>query len=293
MGDEDFDEIRDELLEDIRTKSDRGDQLANEMLRALRWRAHPWRLPAGGTEASLSRLTTRAVKRWHAQHFRAPNMVLTMVGGIDRSTLEASLDWLDELSQEPLEPLVLPAPQPMLGAHRQLHGGHEQGVVRLAGIAPPLGHPDERALDIAVAILDGQGGRLFLTLREEQALAYDVWARMGLGVDGSTLSLGMGCPPGRVEEASQALRAALHQLATKPPRTDEMVRARNMLDGRRAIESQRSSHRASLLTSQAIFGVPLPAEAYREQLMHTSAGDVSRVIARCLEQGLFDIRVTP
>jgi zinc protease len=293
MGAEDFADVRDEMLDDLRTRNDRPSQLASETLRMLRWRGHPWRLPAGGTPASVNRLTTRGVRAWHEQHFRGPQLVVSIAGGVDPDEVHEALSWLDELPAEASQAPAVPEARPMFGATRQLTAGHEQAVVRVAGAGPALGEPADLHLHLAAAILDGQGGRLFLKLREDAGLVYDVWARQIPGQYGSTFSLGLECAPARCDEAADALHTHLHALASTPPSRDELRRAQNMLIGRRALDGQRASALALEEATRLLLGTPLPRKAQAEAIRAVTSEQVSNAVARVLERGLFDVRTTP
>lgn len=291
-GDE-FEHIREELLDDLRTLGDRPSQLATDLIRQRRWPGHPWRLPPSGTHASLGALSPQRVRKFHDQHFTGPNTVVVVSGGIDPDEVEAALAWLDDLPSEAVPLPARVATTPTLSGAQTIVGGHEQALVTLAGVGQCNQRPADRALELATAVLDGQGGRLFLRLREEAALAYDVWASSFEGVDGGTFSAGLAVDPERLDEAATRLRGELQRLADEPPTPEELRRATRMLSGRRALDAQRSLARASDLAQRELFGLPTLPETYRAHLEAVTAEQVSAAIRQVIEAGLLEVRVRP
>jgi zinc protease len=83
-------------------------------------------------------------------------------------------------------------------------------VSRIFVMVPPRGISltDERrfALDIIQAILAGQGGRLFLELRDKASLAYTVSPIHMNGVEGGYFGAYIGCSPEKGAKAVQMLK---------------------------------------------------------------------------------------
>ena len=85
-------------------------------------------------------------------------------------------------------PVTLP-PRPMPEARRRatrevvLEKKKNQAHVVYGFLALTIADPDLPALDVLTQILSGQGGRLFLELRDKQSLAYSVTAFDLEGVD--------------------------------------------------------------------------------------------------------------
>ncbi len=258
--------IHEELLEDLRTRADRPLQVASEhMWRAL-WPGHPWRLPLGGTEASLSRIGPAAVRRFHDSQFATSRLVIGVAGGVEPEAIEAMLaPWIAMLSSGSPAPVV-PCERPPLRGRRTLCAGREQAVVLCASRGVPVHHDDQVALRLATAVLASQGGRLFTELREERGLAYHVWCNHVTGLQGGVLTAGLATEPERAEQALRQLRATLQRFGAEGPTQAELDRARAMLVGQAAMSLQRASARASELASTTLLDLPYGVGAFRERL---------------------------
>ena len=108
----------------------------------------------------------------------------------------------------------------------------EQAQISLGLPALTSRHPDRHALGLLTAMLgDGMSSRLFLKVREELGLVYDIHASLALLRDSGALQVSMGVDPENVE---QALRATLGELARLRDGVseDELQRARRLAAGR-------------------------------------------------------------
>ena len=93
--------------------------------------------------------------------------------------------------------------------------------------------PDAPALEMLATILgDGSASRLFLEVREERGLVYDIGASAIDYKDAGALVISGGADPGRVTEALQLVTEALRRLAREAPSAAEIERARAYLAGR-------------------------------------------------------------
>jgi zinc protease len=288
---DDVERTREEMLDDLRTRQDRPSEVASDLSRALRWHGHPWRLAASGTEATVPRLTSRALRQWHDAQLGA-GMVISIVGGVRPDTVDRALAWLNDVP-EAVALDARPEAKPRLRGVHTLHAGHEQAHVWLTGTGIALGQHDRRGLELGAAMLDGQAGRMFLELRERRGLAYEIWASATEGLDGGTFRVGLATAPERVEEASAALRAVLASLVESAPTDEELERARRILGGRAALDGQRCASRAAALASHRLFGAPDPLPTYRARLGRITPDDVVREVRAMLDGGLAEIRVLP
>lgn len=293
LEDDDVAHMRDELLDELRTRLDRPSEVLSDLSRAVRWHGHPWRLPGSGTSNTVERITSKILRRWHDDHFHGKRMVLAITGGVDPEVVRDALAWLDDLPDAGPAVAARPAAKPRLGGQHLVHAGQEQAWISLVGPGVSMTEPARRGLQLAAAILDGQSGRLFLDLREKRALAYDVWASNTEGVDGGTFRVGVACDPARADEAARALRESLEALVSSPPSEAEVQRARRQLAGRQALEEQRGIVRAASLATRTLLGGPEPLPAFRAHLAAVSAEDVVNEVRGLLSAGLAELRVVP
>lgn len=275
----DWDNVREEMLDDREAFGDRPTAVANELLWARLWPDHPWRLPSLGTAHALARIGPRALRRHHQLQVARDNLVIAVGGGLDPERVARRLEpFLAELPAEAAIPARPPAGETRPGGARA--AGNEQATVLVGVRGVRVDDPDRTTLSVASYLLDAQSGRLFLELREARGLAYGVWASSDTGVDGGVFSAGLSTDPARVGEARDALLASLRRLAAEGPAADELARVKRMMRGLAAMRLQRVAARASDLAFAERFGVPYGLDALDERLRAVSAERVAQALQR-------------
>ena len=150
--------------------------------------------------------------------------------------------------------------------------------------------PDRHCLEVISQLLAGQGGRLFLELRDRRSLAYSVSTANVEGVAPGFFSVYTATAPEKAREARDGILEQLERLLGEPPTDDELERARRYLTGSFAIEQQRNSARAAHISLDALYG--LGPEAYRGYagvIESITKEDVLRVAQRVLRLDAYTI----
>jgi len=136
---------------------------------------------------------------------------------------------------------------------------------------------------VIAQLLAGQGGRLFLELRDRRSLAYAVSATNIEGVAPGFFSVYIATAPEKVDEARAGILEELERLVQGRSPEDELDRARRYLTGNFAIDEQRNAAHAAHIALDALYGLgPDAAEHYAERIAAVSADHVLRVAQRVL-----------
>src|SRR6185369_15981786 len=114
---------------------------------------------------------------------------------------------------------------------------------------------DRFALEVLVAVLGGQSGRLFGELRDRQGLVYRVSAHSVEGVDPGFVAVYLSCAPDKLEAAVRAVRGELDHVRTAPVTSDELERAKSYLIGSHQIAMQRRSAVANAIAYHEAYGL--------------------------------------
>jgi zinc protease len=152
-------------------------------------------------------------------------------------------------------------------------------VIGFRGLA--LDDPDREALEVLTQVLSGQGGRLFLELRDRRSLAYSVSALNVEGVAPGFFAVYIATAPDKLEEARRGLTEQIDAILASAPAEAELDRARRYLVGNFAIDQQRAAIRASHLSLDALYGLgPDNDRGYAERVRAVSREDVLRMARR-------------
>src|SRR5690606_29108796 len=102
----------------------------------------------------------------------------------------------------------------------------------------------------------GQGGRLFLELRDKESLAYSVSPIRMEGIETGYFGAYIGCSPEKAGKALRMMREQFDRLCDEKVGQEEFDRARRYLIGRHDIELQRNGSVAASLLFERIYGNP-------------------------------------
>lgn len=290
FDDEEWERVRDEMIEDERSVRDRPGQIASRHMWQALYRGHPWRLPGNGTTASLMALRPSHLRRWHEQQLTADNLVIAIAGGFHRDEVLEALDpWLAALPAGPYQIPERPAPGPIARRRIEDRAGNEQTWVSIAWRGPGMHDPDRSAIDLAATALAGGSGRLFMSLRERMGLAYSVGASSTPGWDGGLVTAGLATDPERAEEAENALWAELVRFAEEGPTEEEVARCVRLSIGATAMSLQRASGRAAAAALGERYGTIYHLDDIRAELEALRPSDVRDAWARLVASD--DVRI--
>ncbi len=215
------------------------------------------------------------------------NAVLSIVGDVTPDEIVAQVaellaDWKGpgrvelpprEMPKVPTEPRVA-----------SLEKDKSQVHVVMGFLGLTIADPDLHALDVLTQILAGQGGRLFMELRDKRSLAYSVTAFSMEGVDPGSFGVYIASAPDKLEEAKEGLRSELARVLDEPIEESELDRARNYLIGSNDVGLQRYASQASLLSLDELYGLGAAHYLdYGDKIGAVTLDDVKRVAKRIIK----------
>ncbi|MBE9153541.1 pitrilysin family protein [Cyanobium sp. LEGE 06113] len=216
-------------------------QLAHDGLRELLYASGPYGHDPLGVEAELEQLTAAALAPL-VDDLGRQGALLAVCGD-----LPAAADLQGQLNRQlGLTPwqTALPVPQPTTAAGTGvdpvlLCQDTEQVVVMLGAATVPLGHPDALALRLLQAHFGlGMSSRLFVVMREERGLAYDVGVHLPARCGPSPFVWHCSSSTERAGEAMAALLEEWQRQLETPLSTAELSLARAKFRGQDAMGRQ-------------------------------------------------------
>jgi len=166
----------------------------------------------------------------------------------------------------------------------------EQAHISLAVRGYTLADKRRTALEVACGVLGGQGGRLFMDLRDAQSLAYSVGCSQSPALWGGSFSSYIGTAAGKAKQAVAGLKSHLEKIATEIPTLEELNRAKNSLLGSQSLDSQHHHYQASQLAMSDIYGLGFDnflgfkerVESVTQEQVSASVRDLLQSEAPCL-----------
>ena len=270
------------LLQDILTREDKPSGLAFDLFARTLFHTHPYRLPTLGERASVERLGPEHLRAYHAAHMDPSQLVLSVVGDVRVDEVLALAHEAFGASRGGARPPpeVPPEPPPDTARTNKRTLARAQSHLVLGFPGLRLTDPRRYALDVLVTVLSGQGGRLFVELRDKRSMAYSVSGFSVEGVEPGYVAVYMGTSPEKVEDALAGIREELARLREQLVPEEELSRARQHIIGTHEIGLQRNGARAAMLALDTCYGLgPDHFLHYAERIAAVTAEDV-RAVAR-------------
>ncbi len=267
---------RDAQLEDIRHRGDAPARTAFLAMLQQLYGPHPYGMDSLGCEQSVASLTRDDLLTYLRSRLAPGNLVVAAAGDVDPQWLAQQI-----IDMSPTDRTALPTPSPepvpalteMVTIRKAADKAQAHICLGFAGAT--FDSADRFALQVLSTILSGQGGRLFLQLRDKQSLAYSVSSMTVEGVDPGYFAFYIGTSPDKVQTALDGLHSEIDKVLQAPVGEDELDRVRRYLSGSHAIGLQRSGSRAASICFNELYG--LGRKAYRghlEQMRAVTPDDV-------------------
>ncbi len=283
---EEMEKEREVIQEELRMTYDYPSHRVDLLIDELLWPEQAMGRDVGGTADSVNQISVDDVREYLRRQYNPANVVVAVAGNIDHHQVvelarQATEDWPpgDSLDWEPVAADHRAGP---VARVEQKRADQAHICLGLPGIS--LTDPDRYALLVLNGILgDGMSSRLFLNLREEQGLAYDVASSLNHFRDCGSLVVYCGVEPKKTREAVQAVVRELDGMR-RPVPLPELNKAREFAKGRLLLRMEDTRAVAAWLGAQELLlGKVATVDDTVQKIDGITVGDVSRVAERLID----------
>lgn len=299
---------REVVVEELKMYEDNPQEHVATVFDEVLYPGHPLGWDVAGREETVKGFDGAACRGHLALHYRPQRLVISVAGDVVPEKAAAVIE------------------QALAGAHAAARNGVPSGLsvpamptapaVAERGPAQPvrvMAKPTEQAnivlggycvsyLDARRSVADvlnvilgeGMSSRLFLELREERALAYDVHSFTNKFADTGYFAMYIGCEPGRAVKAAQAAIEQLQRLATTPVEGAELAKAKAYLRGRLLLSLEGTGSMSHYLGQQLLLmGRIMTPDEILAEVDAVSPADLCALAAAILDRGLRGAAIGP
>lgn len=251
LADADIDGERTVIIEEIRSYLDDPSEYCQTLFQTAMFGDGPLGREICGDEADIRALPAEAVRAFWATAYRPSNIVVAVAGDVSH---DRALDLARNAFGAGDGALPAVAPAPDLPAGDRIRTGKRatnQAQVCVGVPALHRDHPDSWTLAVLNVILgDGMSSRLFLSVREELGLAYDISSGLVDYADAGVLEVSAGVDPAGLPAALDAILVELVRLRDEPVPDHELTKAKRYLSGGLELRMDDTRHVASWIGGQ-------------------------------------------
>jgi zinc protease len=244
------------LLEQLKQKRDSPSRVLMEEVHQKVFGTHPYGFELTGDEATIPKFTNVDLDVLWGEYQKRP-WAWILVGDFKEDL------WLEFFEKLPkVSSNYWVAPQPKIQVHKDMDHKKflEKNQTHLAIVYPFSGAMTELQRlqhEILESVLAGQGGRLFVELRDKESLAYSVSPIRMEGLVGGYFGAYIACSPDKVEKAKVMMIDEFKKVVESGITETELERAKTYLIGRHDIQLQRLASLSSSLLYEALYGYSL------------------------------------
>jgi zinc protease len=284
----DFAIDREKMLmgEIVKSRRDKPSQRCMQHMHEMMFKGHPYSRDSYGEIESIAKLNRQAVDSYLSQVLDAKGLVVSVVGDIDLKSWQKCVESMA---------LKLPKPgkQPAISALQKINSNmrhfeelkKEQTHMALAFRGIKIDDKDRITLEVMQSILSGQGGRLFIELRDKASLAYSVSPIRMDGLEGGYFGAYIGCSPDKVTKAFEMMQQEFKKLSSERISSKELERSKQYLLGRHDIALQRTGHVADLMLFDQLYGLSFnDFENFKNRLQQVTAESIMSLAQKIFSQ---------
>ncbi len=292
----DIESERTVIIEEIRSYLDDPSEYCQILFQTAMFGDGPLGREICGEEADILSLPEAAIREFWQSAYRPANTVVAVVGDLSHDEA-TSLTAAAFGSGNGVVPGFAPAPAMPAGPRIKTgRRATSQAQICLGVPALPRDHPDSWTLAVLNAVLgDGMSSRLFLSVREELGLAYDVSSGLIDYADAGALEVSAGVDPAGLPAALKAILVELARLRDELVPDAELEKAKRYLAGGLELRMDDTRHVASWIGGQeALHDRVLTLDEALAAVEAVGAPDVQRLAGQLFcDEGLRLAAVAP
>lgn len=286
---------RESHINDIRADREQIFHVAYERLQKELFPGHPYGRPEDGDEKTVASLTRADLAARHASAINPQGAVLVTVANLPYKDLSKAVARLVAAWPAPTAGPAMPGPAtyPKGGVTAEELHPFEQSYFMLSWPAPGFGAPDYAAVKILNAWLGaGMSSPLFMKVREERGLAYEVASFFPSNKLGSAFTVYAGMDPKNLEDAQTRAEAVISDALKAPISTEDLESAKRYIRGHFAMEHQTNGRQAWYLGFYQLSGKGWAYDAqYPTDIQKVTAAQVQAAAKKILGRAPVIVRI--
>ena len=249
----DMEKERGVILEEIASIEDSPEDLVFDLSAEAHWPDHPLGRPVAGTAASVSALTRDDIVDFYRAWYTPENMVFSVSGGFDEADVMARAERLFGDWPAATPPPFVSEPAFRAGASaaaRPVSQAHL--VLTFPGVS--VSDPRYYTASLLANLLGGGStSRLFERIREEEGLAYSVYASHNCYARAGVFDVYEAVARKHARRALSLACAELRRVRTEPAPAEEVATNREEIKGSMLMSLESSLSRAARAAKNLLF----------------------------------------
>jgi zinc protease len=254
--------VRGEIMASLQIQANDTRYRAGRAFREMLYPEHPYGRSVDGTLETVTGITAEDMADFHKRYYGPEGMIITIVGAVEHEVALAKVkaafgDWQPASEQMPPLPDV-ERPAETIRSHVDMPEKTQADI--MLGLPGPLrSAPDYLEASMANTILGvfGMMGRLGLTVREEQGLAYYAYSRLQGGLGPAPWYVSTGVAPDKVQQAVDSILHEINRMIEEPVPDEELADSQAFRSGSLPVSLETNDGLATIISDIELYGLGL------------------------------------
>ncbi|WP_455376743.1 M16 family metallopeptidase [Kaarinaea lacus] len=284
-----FERERKRLLVGIEQRKQSPGELADVAFYKNLFNSHPYASQPSGEESTVKSLVVADLKSFYQQYYVASNLVIAIVGNVDRSQAEQIANNL--VKDLPKGKAAEPIPEvSTLDKSETIKIDHPSTQTHVLMGQPGVkrGDPDYYALYVGNHILGGNGlvSRLSDEIREKRGLAYSSYSFFLPMREFGPFQIGLQTRNDQTEEALKVVDALLKDFVEKGPTEAELTASKKNITGGFPLRISSNSKILGYIAMIGFYGLPLDyLDTFNARVEALTVADIQDAFKRRVDPG--------
>lgn len=259
--DDQVERLRAEALTGLQMRANHTGRMAGLRFYETLFPDHPYGRSTSGYIETISAITPKMLRQFHASHVGPENGYIVVVGGIKAADAVAQVeaafgDWHNPHYQAPALIPDVAAPTD-LQREKVTMPDKSQSDIRMGLPGPRREVPDFLHARLANTVLGvfGMMGRLGKNVREKQGLAYYVSSRLPTSLGPIPWSVSTGVAPDDVEKAIASIQDEIKRIQDEPVPEAEIADSKAYLTGSLPLSVETNGGIASIIGDMLVYNL--------------------------------------
>jgi zinc protease len=256
----DFKRERERMLVALRRSEQQPSSIADYRFYEAVYGEHPYATRPIGTAESLKKITRRDIRAYYKKHYVARNVIIAIVGDVDRKGAERLASQLTvELPAGEAAVKTPPVAPLAQAAEQRIHHPSTQTTVRMGAPGMHRGDPDYFPLYVGNHVLGGGGlvSRLFIEVRDKRGLSYGVSSYLTPMAQDGPYTFGLQTRNDQLDEALDVMRSVFMEFHDEGPTDKELTASKKNITGGFPLRIDSNSKIVEYLGMIGFYNLPL------------------------------------
>lgn len=257
---------------------------------------HPYRFNVLGSMENVKKFNSKDLNAFYKNLAAPSNLVISVVGNVNtRETIEMIDKYFGNMQSSGALPYItLENEKKQNGIKKEIIYEKDklQTHIILGFLGPTFYDKDYYAFKVLNSIFAGQGGRLFIELRDRKSLAYSVTSFLYPGIESGAFGIYIGTSPDKEQDAINEINNEIAKLLEHGITDEELNRAKNYLVGSFEIALQRNSAQADRIAFDEIYRIGWKEYTkYPKKILAVTKNDVIKTARKFIDPNTYTLAI--